>query len=330
MKKKPIIWSSIILLVLVVIVGGGTLAYFKLKPQNHFNKVPIVNTSEFSSTKPTSTSSIQKPTPPPKFSKDVFNILLLGSDERKGFNVGHTDSIVLVHVDLNKHSYSAVSIPRDTRVNLDGYGYTKLTSVQYIKQATSTPQEGVKAAIHVISNLTGVPINYYVETNYGGLQSMVDTLGTIQVNVPFDVKLTHPWYPEDSGKVVPKGLDTLNGKMTTELVHERYSLARGDYDRQLLQEKVLVGIAKECTKPSNLSKLPQLASQFNSYVVDTNMTKSDMVSLGWALKGFDQNQLHYYQLTGKGESIYDDILKAKNDEMVISQSEIQSVMAKLN
>ncbi|GAA3319164.1 hypothetical protein GCM10020331_024930 [Ectobacillus funiculus] len=104
--------------------------------------------------------------------------------------------MIIVHVDLNKKEYHAMSIPRDTRVHLDGYGYTKLTSVQYIKQATEGTQQGVDAAIKAVSDLTGVPINYYVETNYEGLQALTDAVGGIHMNVPFDVKLTHSWYPE--------------------------------------------------------------------------------------------------------------------------------------
>ncbi|MFC5775024.1 LCP family protein [Ectobacillus antri] len=38
--------------------------------------------------------------------------------------------MILLHVDLKKKEYHALSIPRDTRVHLDSYEYTKLTSVQ--------------------------------------------------------------------------------------------------------------------------------------------------------------------------------------------------------
>ena len=100
--------------------------------------------------------------------------------------------MMLVHVDLNKNEFHAVSIPRDTRVHLNGYGYTKLTSVQYVMQAKQGAQKGVEAAVGAVSELMGVPINYYVETNYWGFQAMVDAVGGINMNVPFDVKLNPP------------------------------------------------------------------------------------------------------------------------------------------
>ncbi|MBM7652531.1 anionic cell wall polymer biosynthesis LytR-Cps2A-Psr (LCP) family protein [Neobacillus cucumis] len=83
---------------------------------------------------------------------------------------------------------------RNTRVHLDGYGYAKLTRVQYIMQAKKRTQKGVEAAVTIVSEFMGVPINYYVETNYWGFQSMVDSLGGIKMDVPFGVTLTHPWY----------------------------------------------------------------------------------------------------------------------------------------
>ena len=59
----------------------------------------------------------------------------MGSDEQPGETIGHSDSMMLAHVDLSKNQINAISIPRDTRIYLDGYGYTKLTSAQYIMQS---------------------------------------------------------------------------------------------------------------------------------------------------------------------------------------------------
>ncbi len=319
MMKKLRIFLSILLV--VVVLGGGVayFAYQKLQPENHFKNVPTVSK--------TGNNPGSQGTTTPKMKENVFNVLLLGSDERKGQKVGHSDSIILLHVDLNKHKYNMASIPRDTRVYLDGYGYTKLTSVQYIKQATGGTTAGIKAAINSISQLTGVPVNYYVETNYEGLQSMVDALGTIDVDVPFDVKLTHPWYPENKGKVIAQGTQTLDGEMVTELVHERYSLKNVDYDRQLLQEKVLISIAKTALQPKNLTKLPKLVDKSSDFVIATNMSKTDIASLGLLVKNLNTDkQVTYYQLNGTSKSMYDDILKNNNSEIVLDQTALKKTM----
>jgi polyisoprenyl-teichoic acid--peptidoglycan teichoic acid transferase len=319
-KRKWKIAGFSILGIILLIVAGLGYEYYKIQPNNHFSTVPVVSSGKTGDTTSTSESvEVKEP---------VFNLLLIGSDERKGQNVGHSDSMMLVHVDLTKHQYDAISIPRDTRVHLDGYGYTKLTSVQYIMQATKGAKKGVEAAVNAVSELTGTPINYYVETNYGGFQAMVDAVDGIEMNVPFDVKLTHPWYGENKDKVITAGTHSFDGKMVAEVVHERYSLASGEYGRQKLQEEALKGIAKKALSPNNITNLPSLVKSIPDFVIATNMSTQDMLSLGLAAKDFDPNtQLEYHQIPGEGKKMYDDILKANNYQLVINQDKIKDLVA---
>lgn len=326
MKKKSTrkwkIFGFSILGIFVLAIVAVAFEYYQLQPKNHFTSVPVVSTGNTNETKTTNDDSV-------KLKKPEFNILLIGSDQRKGQKVGHSDSMMLVNVDLNKHEYNAVSIPRDTRVHLDGYGYTKLTSVQYIMQATKGSQKGVEAAVSAVGDLMGVPINYYVETNYWGFQAMVDAVGGIEMVVPFDVKITHAWNGENQGKVISAGSHHLDGKMVTEVVHERYSLKNGEYGRQQLQSEALKGIAKKALSPSNITNLPTLVKSIPDFIVATNMSTSDMLSLGMAAKDFDPNkQLEYHQIHGTGKTLYDDILKNKNSQIVLDNKQIKDIVGK--
>ncbi|MED4227902.1 LCP family protein [Neobacillus cucumis] len=315
MKKKgkwKVLGFSILGIFVLGIAALG-YEYYQLQPKTHFSTVPVVGAKKSTDQK------VEEKTP-------VFNVLLIGSDQRKGQKLGHTDSMMLIHVDLNKNKYQAVSIPRDTRVHVDGYGYTKLTSVQYIMQAKKGTQKGVEAAVAAVSDFMGVPINYYVETNYWGFQSMVDSLGGINMNVPFDVTLTHPWYKENTNKVISAGTYSFDGKMVAEVVHERYSLKNGEYGRQQLQEEALKGIAKAALSPNKITKLPDLVKTIPQFVLATNMTTSDMLSLGLSAKDFDpQTQLTYQQIRGESKTLYDDILKAKNYQIVINQEQVKKI-----
>jgi LCP family protein required for cell wall assembly len=323
-SKKNRKWKIIgfsLLGVFILGIAGFAYGYYQLQPENHFNSVPLVSTGENGNSSP--------PTENIKIENPVFNVLLIGSDQRKGDKAGHSDSMILVRVDLNENKYFAVSIPRDTRVHLDGYGYTKLTSVQYIMQATKGSQQGIEAAVNAVSELMGVPVNYYVETNYWGFQAMVDAVGGIEMNVPFDVTLTHPWYQENKDKVISAGVHSFDGKMVTEIVHERYSLKNGEYGRQQLQIEALKGVAKKALSSENIARLPSLAKSIPDFIIATNMSTSDMLSLGLAAKKFDPDtQLEYYQLTGVGKNMYDDILKANNSQIVLDQNTIQEIAMK--
>ncbi|WEG13293.1 LCP family protein [Pullulanibacillus sp. KACC 23026] len=325
-KKK---WPKVILIIVIaiIVVGGGAAAYFynSLKPTNHFKNVTSI-TSDTSGTESKSVPNSSSDTP--KQEQGTMNILMLGSDERSNNSAGHSDTIILMHVNFNTNKISAVSIPRDTRVHLAGYGYTKLTSVQYIVQATKGQKAGMVAAAQSVSELTGVPINYYVETNYDGLQAMVNALGgNLTVDVPFDVKITHPWYKEDIGMNIKAGTQTLTSRQVFEMVHERYSLPHSDYSRQVLEEKVLLAIAKEGLKPANITNLPNLIQKKSDFLIGTNMSNSDLLSFGMAMKDIDTKQIKYYQIKGASKTMYDDILKANNSEVILDQSSLNAAMS---
>lgn len=317
MSKWKIIGFSLVGVIFISIVAIA-YEYYQLQPKNHFTTVPVVDGDK--------NNPQQEEPKEVKIDTPMFNILLIGSDQRKGQKAGHSDSMILVHVNLDKNQFQAVSIPRDTRVHLDGYGYTKLTSVQYIMQSKHGAQKGVEAAVTAVNELMGVPINYYIETNYSGFQAMVDAVGDIEMNVPFDVKLTHPWYAKNKDKVITAGTHTLEGQMVTEIVHERYSLKNGEYGRQQLQVEALKGIAKKALSASQVTKLPALIKSTSEFVVATNMATTDMISFGLAVKDINlDQQLTYHQLKGTGKTMYDDILKANNSQIVLNQQQINDI-----
>ncbi|WP_066369715.1 LCP family protein [Neobacillus fumarioli] len=271
MKKKSK-WKVVgysFLVIIVIVVAAIGYEYVQLQPKNHFKNIPVL-----ASGKKTDKANQQSSKNAP-----VFNVLIMGSDARPGEKIGHSDTMMLAHVDLEKNQVNAVSIPRDTRVYLDGYGYTKLTSVQYILQADKGPKQGIEGAVKAISELTGVPINYYIETDFEGLQAMIDTMGGIDVYIPVQEKI--------NGQVVTAGTHTFDGKMVLAVARERHSLATDDYGRQRVQLEALKGIAKKALNPSNIPKLPSLVNSIDKYIIGTNMSTSDMVSFGLAMKNMD-------------------------------------------
>ncbi|GAA3319163.1 hypothetical protein GCM10020331_024920 [Ectobacillus funiculus] len=85
----------------------------------------------------------------------------------------------------------------------------------------------------------------------------------------------------------------------------------GEFGRQQLQKEALVGIANAALDPANIKNLPKLVKTIPQFfLVASNMTTADMLSLGLAVKDSDPaTQLQYHQLSGEGKTMYDDILK---------------------
>ncbi|QQE79222.1 LCP family protein [Alicyclobacillus sp. SO9] len=307
--------------------GGGFLAYeyHHLQPKNYIT----------TKTRPVLAGGSKKTNVGQ--ANGTFNMLLIGSDARAAGSktdltnaASHSDSMILVHADLNKHRFNLVSIPRDTRVYMAGYGYTKLTSVQYMDQVNHGEKQGIIDAVKAISQLTGVPINYYAETNYSGLQNMVNAVGGITIKLPFPVTINHAWYPQDNGKFFSKGSHFVKGRMAFEIVHTRYGVPGTDFGRQRLQKAALVGIAKKVMSPGEVTRIPALLKSLHSYLVATNMSKQLMLSIGLGMKGHfsASKDIHYDQLKGPSKTVYNSVLQAYDDEVILPKAEIQKLIKK--
>ncbi|MFT8836948.1 LCP family protein [Liquorilactobacillus satsumensis] len=311
LHKHAALWCGL-LVTLLLMVAAGMLVWHQLNPKTHFNNLKTVAHNH---------TQVHQ-------AKGTFNILVIGSDERKNQVSGHTDSMLLVHADLTKKHYTIMSIPRDSRIYLNNFGYTKLTSVQAVYQAKYGAKQGAFRAVQAISSYLDVPVNYYLETNYTGFRSMVHAVGGITMNVPFNVTLTHPWYAEDYNKLITAGNHKLTAKMVTEIVHERDSVPGTDFGRQRLQEAALLGIGNKISDPLNAFKVPALVSSISQFLVATNMSKTDMISIGLAMKSnFNaKKQVRYLQLQGKDTVLYDDVLQNYNDEIVLERSQLHKII----
>ena len=180
-----------------------------------------------------------------------FTVLLLGSDARADDpDMGaRTDTIILVRVDPTINRVSMVSIPRDTRIEIDGHGVQKFNAAYTFG--------GPSGTIAAVKDLTGVDIDHYAEINFEGLVGLVDAIGGIDVEVEEEID------DEDAGGHIDKGKQHLDGKHALILARSR-AYIDGDYTRQVNQRKVIMAIInKALTAPATeLSGLIQASTKF--------------------------------------------------------------------
>lgn len=163
---------------------------------------------------------------------EPFTVLLLGSDERIGEgeeDIGtRTDTIVLCRVDPTQNIISMVSIPRDTMIQLNGVGTTKINSAY--------TYGGPGGTIAAVKELCGVEIDHFAQINFSGLMSLIDAIGGIDVYV--DETIDDP----DAGDIViPEGEQHLDGAQTLVFSRSR-AYADGDFTRVSNQRKVIEAI----------------------------------------------------------------------------------------
>jgi LCP family protein required for cell wall assembly len=104
-------------------------------------------------------------------------ILVLGSDGRygeKGLPV-RSDTMIVVRLDPDKNATAVMSIPRDLKVEIPGYGTGKINTAFAIG--------GPKLAVRTVKALLNIPISHVVNVNFNGFQRAVNRLGCVYVDI---------------------------------------------------------------------------------------------------------------------------------------------------
>ncbi|EQB22195.1 cell envelope- transcriptional attenuator [Dehalobacter sp. UNSWDHB] len=233
--------------------------------------------------------------------KGWINILVLGTDNRED-EVSRADSIMMVMVNVETLKVSVISIPRDTRVNIEGVGLTKINHANAVGQAEGGVHEGTLKTAEAVSNLLEIDTNYYVKIDFEGFQKAVDAVDGIDVNLPYDVQ---DWRID-----LAAGEQHLTGEQALLVARSRYGLAHGDFDRQELQFLLLSSLAHKMLSISNVSRLPEQLQIVYSDLLDTNMSIPEMLAKGMEFKGIKKEDIQYFQLPGKGITAYDPLVGA--------------------
>ena len=199
-------------------------------------------------------------------SDSQVNILLLGSDERiNGDEPPRTDTLLLLTLDLRRHSAGMISLPRDLWVPIPGYNLTsKINTAYAIGEQRGYPLGGAQLAKDTVSSFIGQPVQYFVQADFNGFVRFVDEIGGITVHVPQTIH--DPEYPTaDYGYQtfhLEAGTRVLDGQ--TALKYARTRNMDSDYGRAARQQQLIRAIADKVISaemiPTLMMKAPQLLS----------------------------------------------------------------------
>ncbi len=216
-----------------------------------------------------------------------MSVLLIGADQRPGESKFNTDSIILASVDPKEKRISLLSIPRDTKVTLPGYGDVKINSIAALKDIETLQQE--------VADLTGVPVSGYVLTNFSGFKEIIDTLGGITVYVEKD--MNYKTGDKEDGLInLKKGEQRLDGSKALQYARFRHD-ELADISRTARQQVVLKAVGKEMMQASTIPKLPVLIPQLRE-AVQTNLSVGDMLKLAKVAVNFDSSRILSQTLPG--------------------------------
>lgn len=225
------------------------------------------------------------------------NILILGTDKDEM----RTDTILLGSLDMDNNHLTVLSIPRDTRIYVNG-NYDKITHMY------SEP-EREEATIEVIKDMLDVPINYCVVINFQVLRDVMDALGGVEIEVP---DIQNDWSAGRKGMYysdpvqdlyisLPAGLQTLNGDQCEQFLRFRYGYPDGDLGRIKQQQYFIKEVINQKLKPQYILKAPSIYASITKNV-KTNYSIGDMTTHLLAIQGMGSENIETIQLPGYGEN----------------------------
>lgn len=197
--------------------------------------------------------------------EEPYYALLLGSDAREGDTASRSDTMILARIDANKGRVTLVSIPRDTKVEIEGHGTQKINAAYAFG--------GASGAVEAVSEMAGVPISHYVEIHFDELEKVVDDLGGIWVDVPVSNNQTGA----SESISIRAGEQLMDGETALAFARERYGYLEGDFQRAENQRLVVQGIVNKimALPPTDLpGTIQSLASS-----VSTDYELGDLVTL---------------------------------------------------
>lgn len=268
-RKKHGKAKKVILIVLAVIVvlcvAAGAAAALYMNSISDSMKMDSEQQSELDTV--LSESTVQEP----------YYVLLLGSDARANDTASRSDTMILVRVDANVGKATLVSIPRDTKVEIEGHGTQKINAAYAFG--------GPAGAVEAVENMSGIEISHYAEIHFDELEKAVDQLGGIWVDVPVSSNQTgssHSKYQFSAG------MQKMSGEQVLAFARERYGYNEGDFQRAENQRIVVQSLADAVLSlpPTDLPGTVQSLAN----CISTDYSLNELIELAQTF----QSAEHYY------------------------------------
>jgi len=244
-----------------------------------------------------STPAIIPLNPMPMPQSAGLNILVMGTDGRGGENQAlgggdstgsRSDSTILLHISGDHQWVAAISIPRDTMVNIPScpttsgkyiaaHPYTRFNAAfSYGAAAGKDIASGAICTLTTVEQITGIRVDGFVALDFAGFKGMVDALGGVEMNIPNRINS-----PLAGGLKLDPGVQTLDGWHALQYARARTGQGLGggsDLGRIARQQQLIGAIAHQVLATNLLTDSPQLF-RFLDATTSSMTTSSNYASI---------------------------------------------------
>ena len=200
----------------------------------------------------------------------VFSLLICATDEEEK----RTDSMMVLVFDTKNRKANILNIPRDSLVDCDRTGSGRKINAAYAY--------GVDEMLDEVSTVIGFRPDKYLVANFDAIAKIVDVVGGVDYDVPFD--MSYHDASQDLSIEFKKGKQHLNGKQVVEYLRWRHNddgtgYDDGDIGRVTKLQDFLVTVGGTVLQPSNIFKIPEIASAVTENV-KTDLSTSQILWIG--------------------------------------------------
>ncbi|MGM0113107.1 LCP family glycopolymer transferase [Enterococcus sp. DIV0187] len=251
-KKIFLTLLGILLAIILVIVGVGAKMYHDVKSTADDAYETVKRSG---SEKRQVNLSEQEP----------FSVLLLGVDTGAlgRTEQGRSDTMMVATVNPSTNESLLVSLPRDTYAEIVGHNTEDKINHAYAFG-------GAAMSMDTVEKLVDIPINHYITINMEGIEALVDAVGGIEVDNPFEFTY--------EGTTFPKGSQELDGELALKYSRMRYDDPNGDYGRQERQRQIITGVSKKVLSTNGLTNYQSILTTMGENV-KTDLSFTDMRTL---------------------------------------------------
>ena len=228
--------------------------------------------------------------------KDIVNLLLIGQDRREGQDRQRADSMIMVTLNKKTKQISMTSFMRDLYVQIPGYSDNRINATYAFG--------GMDLLDSTLNTNFGVEIAGNVEVDFGEFQTLIDSIGGIDLELTQDEadyicgRKRDVTYPQQlrTDWNLHEGVNHLTGEQA--LIHARNRSLGNDYARTDRQRAVLMAIINKVKQMDAVS----IVNFINQVLplLTTDMTSGEI--LGYAMEALQMNfdSEHSYRIPAEG------------------------------
>ena len=204
--------------------------------------------------------------------REVYNVLLIGSDRRNDSWNGNSDVMIVMSVNAGSKKLSLTSFMRDLYADIPGYGVHKLN---YAYAAG-----GAKTLMATLEDNYELSIDNYAVVDFETMAKVVDLVGGVEIEVSdAECKVLNDYLTSMNAAddYLPGGGSyVLNGNQAVAYMRIRY-VGNNDYERTQRQRDVL-GVIFASMQKLDAEQLTKLVDEILPNV-ENDITPVDMIRL---------------------------------------------------